>query len=51
MSTPSPILLIAAQAVAPKSLAAYMAAANLRLREQTVQSVKHEAKLPAYTGE
>lgn len=50
MST-SPMLLIAASVVAPKSLAAYMAAANLRLREQTVQSVKHEAKLPAYSGE
>lgn len=46
MKASNPMLLIAAQAVAPKSLAAYMAAANLRLREQTVQSVKHEAKLP-----
>jgi hypothetical protein len=43
----NPILLLAAQVLAPKSLAAYMAAAALRLREQTVQSVKHEAKLPA----
>lgn len=45
----NPILLLAAQVLAPKSLAAYMAAADLRLREQTVQSVKHEAKLPAAT--
>jgi hypothetical protein len=45
----NPILLLAAQVLAPKSLAAYMAAANLRLLKQTTQSVKHEAKLPAAT--
>ena len=46
MKVINPMVLIAAQVHAPKSLAAYMAAANLRLRAQTVQSVKHEAKLP-----
>jgi len=47
-----PILLFVAQVIAPKSLAAYMADANLRLQAQTTQSVKHEAKLPEYpTGE
>lgn len=47
----NPILLFVAQTVAPRSLAAYMADANLRLREQTTQSVVHEAKLPEYPAD
>lgn len=47
MST-DPILLFVAQVVAPNSLRAYMADANLRLREETTRSVLHEAKLPEY---
>lgn len=48
MKSTDPILLFVAQTIAPKSLAAYMSDANLRLREQTTQSVVHEAKLPEY---
>lgn len=51
MKATDPILLFVAQIVAPKSLAAYMSDANLRLRAQTTQSVVHEAKLPEYSGE
>lgn len=43
-----PILLFVAQQIAPKSLAQYMADADLRLRADTTQSVTHEAKLPEY---
>ena len=53
MRQPQPtdsILLFVAQVIAPKSLAAYMADADLRLRTQTTQSVKHEAKLPENPG-
>ena len=48
MKPTDPILLFVAQVVAPNSLAAYMAEANLRLRAETTQSVVHEAKLPDY---
>lgn len=36
---------LAASLYAPRSLAAYMAAAELRLRAATVRSVIHEARL------
>ena len=49
MKSTDPILLFVAQIIVPKSLAAYMADANLRLQAQTTQSVKHEAKLPEYS--
>ena len=37
--------LIAARLYAPLSTAAYLSKADLRLREATTQSVKHEARL------
>lgn len=40
------ILVLAARLYAPVSTAQFMAAVDLRLREQCPQSVKHEAKLP-----
>lgn len=46
MKASDPFLLMVAQVYAPKSLAAYMANAHIRLQRQTVLSVKHEAKLP-----
>lgn len=48
MKSTDPILLFVAQVIAPKSLTAYMADANLRLQAQTTVSVKHEVKLPEY---
>jgi hypothetical protein len=36
---------LVASLYAPRSLAAFMAAAELRLRAATVQSAKHEARL------
>jgi hypothetical protein len=43
------LLQLAARLYAPVSTAQYFADAELRLREQCPQSVKHEAKLPAVT--
>lgn len=40
------LLQLAARLYAPVSTAQYFADAELRLREQCPQSVKHEAKLP-----
>ena len=40
------ILMFVAQRMMPIQMAALMAKIELQLREQTVQSVKHEAKLP-----
>ena len=51
MNTADPILLLVAQIIAPNSLAAYYASADLRLRAETTQSVVHEAKLPEYSGD
>lgn len=40
------ILMFVAQRTMPNQVAAIMAKTELSLREQTTQSVKHEAKLP-----
>lgn len=48
MTKSDPILVFVASQVAPKSLEAYMEKAALRLREATVRSVEHQAKLPKY---
>lgn len=48
MKQVDPILLFVASQVAPKSLAAYMEKAHINAQQQTVRSVKHEAKLPKY---
>lgn len=51
MNTNNPILLMAAQLVAPNSLAAYMAEVKLRMQAATTASVQHEAKLAAVVNE
>ena len=45
------MLMFVAQMLAPHQVAAIMARTELSLREQTVQSVMHEAKLPANPNE
>jgi hypothetical protein len=43
------ILMFVAQRLMPNQVAEIMARTELSLREQTTQSVKHEAKLPEVT--
>lgn len=45
------IKMFVAQQLMPVQLKEVMAAADLRLRENTVQSVTHEAKCPEYQSD